>query len=472
MGAKMKRLIILIIMSMVSVWFFTSCSHDKNDHTSLKWITVGTGMPDNYNSWIEEVNPYLEEKIGVNIQMEVVPWGEWEDRRRSIVNSNEYFDILFTDQSRFNVEVRNNVFMDISTMLNESTTELYNLIPEEYWKVVSVDEKIYGVPTLKDCSFSEFFVWDKDIADKYGIDIYKTNDFKSMYIELKRVKEGEGVAPFFMTYKGADVLLDMNFDDLGVGPFIGISYDDNTKTVVNPLEDESILSQLDMVHKMYTEGIINSDAPTSDDTPKYKMVFLAQGWSGAAKTTWGPNSGIENCEATQFGHTVMSNKTIQGSINGIYSKSKNSDKALALLQLINTDTKLRDLFYYGVEGDNFQYVSNEKVERLSTDWTMAGYTQGNFFIISPLVSEEFNQWEQVKELNENANPSPVLGFSPDLSKIEIEVANCNTVYKKYYSDFYTGARDPRELINIINAELAIAGWDKVQKEVQSQIDEF
>ena len=172
--------------------------------------------------------------------------------------------------------------------------------------------------------------------------------------------------PYFMSWVVASYFLDafLNYDDLSSGlPAIGVKYGDDSKTVVNPLDDEEILSNLDIVRKMYQEGIINGDAPTADDSSKYAMFFVAQGWSGAAKTTWGPNNGIANCSAVQYGNTVVSNTTVRGSINGIYSGCKHPDKALQLLNLVNTDSKVRDWFYYGAEGKDFEYTDDNKVHR-------------------------------------------------------------------------------------------------------------
>ena len=145
-------------------------------------------------------------------------------------------------------------------------------------------------------------------------------------------------------------------------------------------------------------------------------------------------------------------------------------KALQLLNLVNTDSKVRDLFYYGVEGSDFEYTDDGKVNRLTTDWGMAGYTQGTFFNVTQQAIETFNQWDEVKELNENATPSVLLGFNLDTSKIETELANCRAVYEKYYSEFFTGAQDPRELIKTIEKELETAGWETIRAEAQKQID--
>lgn len=442
-----------------------------DDTVTLKWIQVGNGMPANYDAWLSQINPYLEEKIGVNLDMEIVPWGDWDNRRSVITNSGEYFDILFTDQSRYNAEVTTGVLMDIKELLPEVAPDLYEMIPEDYWGAVTIGGGIYGVPTYKDSSVTEYFIWDKDIADKYSIDIENVNTFEDLYTAMKTIKEGEGGSPYYMSKSGADFLVTAYYDQLGAGLApLGVKYDDETKTVVNPLEDEDILSKLDVVHQMYLDGIINGDAPTADDANKYRTFFIAQGWSGAAESTWGPNNGIENCVAVQYGDTVVSNSTVRGSISAIYSGCEHPDKALELLQLVNTDSKVRDWLYYGVEGENFEYTEDGKVNKLNSDWSMAGYTQGTFFAVSQLADTEVNQWDEVRALNESATPSIMIGFDMDTSSIETELANCRAVYEKYKSEFFTGAQDPRELVQTIHDELEAAGWETIREEAQKQID--
>ena len=101
---------------------------------------------------------------------------------------------------------------------------------------------------------------------------------------------------------------------------------------------------------------------------------------------------------------------------------------------------------------------------------MAGYTQGTFFNVTQTDDVDFNQWDEVKELNENAKPSVMIGFNLDTSEIETELANCRAVYEKYYSELFTGAREPKEMVETINEELEKAGWDTIREEAQKQID--
>jgi putative aldouronate transport system substrate-binding protein len=446
---------------------------DSNTNTdeivTLKWIQVGNGMPTNYEAWQKHINEYLAEKIGVNIDVEVVSWGDWDNRRDVIINSGEYFDILFTDGTKYGAAAKLGAFLDISELVKTSAPDLYKYIPEDYWQAVSVDGKIYSVPTYKDSSATQFFVWDKAIAEKYGVDYQNQVTFASLTDKMKEIKDGEGSAPFVLALNGSDVVYS-TYDGMGAGlPAIGVKFNDDTRTVVSVLEQEDVLSQLDVLHQWYKEGIINADAPTLAETPSYRIAFTAQGWASAAKTTWGPNMGVE-AVAAQIGDTIVSNDTVRGSLNGVYSGTKYPEKCLEFLQLVNMDPYVRDAFYYGLEGENFNYDANGEVEKLNNDWGMAGYTQGTFFNVTKLAGTEINQWDEVKELNTNAKPSVLLGFSLDTTKIETEIANSRAVYEKYRSELMTGAKEPRALVKQLRTELDAAGFQTVIDEAQAQIN--
>lgn len=67
----------------------------SDDIVTLKWIQIGGGQPDNYDAWKEHINEYLADKIGVNIDVEIISWGDWEKRRSTIINTGEDYDIIF-----------------------------------------------------------------------------------------------------------------------------------------------------------------------------------------------------------------------------------------------------------------------------------------------------------------------------------------------------------------------------------------
>ena len=102
---KTRKIIALGLAAVMTAGMLTGCggseskenaSNDKGEEVvTLKWVTIGNGMPSNYDSWIGKVNDYIGEKIGVNLEMEVIPWGDWDNRRNITISTNEPYDIIF-----------------------------------------------------------------------------------------------------------------------------------------------------------------------------------------------------------------------------------------------------------------------------------------------------------------------------------------------------------------------------------------
>ena len=439
---------------------------------TLKWILIGNEQPKNYDAWVANINPYLEEKIGVNIEVEVVSWGDWGTRTGNIINTNEPFDIIHTNSGSYYNQVSLGALLDITDLVKTAAPDLYAYIPEMYWRAASVAGKYYSVPTYKDSSATWYYIWDMDVAEELVPNYKDIHSYEDMAKALYAVKEAKGEAPFAMMKDGAKHIMDV-YDQMGTGlPAIGVRWDDESMTVVNPLEQEDILVQLDAVHEMYKAGLINADAPNLDQVPTYHVVSTGQGWPMAAKTVWGPNMGVEDrAEAVQVGDTMLNASTVCGSLNAISASCEHPEKALEFLQLVNLDSYVRDAFFYGLEGDDFTYTEDGKVQKKDEPtWPMAGYAQGTFFTVSMMADQEFNQWDEVKALNEQAKPSVLLGFSFDDSNVESEMANCRSVFSKYSAEFFTGAKDPRELVKKMSEEFKTAGLDAIIAEAQKQID--
>ena len=298
-------------------------------------------------------------------------------------------------------------------------------------------------------------------------------DLGTLTETLTAMKDSKGEASFPLNQNGATWVA-FEYDNLGTGLLpIGVRYDDKEAKVVSVLEQEDIQASLDTFHEWYQAGIINSDAATKPEENNYKPCSVAQGWSGAAVTTWGPNMGVE-AAVTKLGPTIISNDTVRGSMSCISANCANPEKALQLLELVNTDSYVRDLLYYGVQGDDWDYTDDSKewVHRNNANWTMAGYTQGSFFAVTPTDDFDFNQYDEVKELNENASPSVMLGFSLDTTNFKDQLTNCVAVYERYKGELLTGTRATDEIVPQIMSEMRAAGFDEIVAQCQEQVDAF
>ena len=386
----MKK-VLSVLLTLAMVLGMVGMASAEGDVVTLKWVTVGGSMPTNYDAWLAQINPYLAEKIGVNVDVEVIGWGDWDNRRNMIISTNEPYDIIFGNSGTYNNDVQMGAYYEITEeMLAEYAPGLMELIPSAYWDACRVDGLIYAVPTYKDSSMTNYFVWDKELLDANGLDASEGHTLEAIEPILYELKDKTSNTVYPLNSNGATYLLSV-YDQMSTGlPAIGVRIDDTEYKVVATLEQEDIMTSLSLLHKWYNDGIINADAATHAESNKYNVCSVAQGWPSAAITTWGPNMGVE-AVAYQFGQTIASNETVQGSLNSISINCPYPEKALQLLDIINTDTYVRDLFYYGVEGENWEYTEDGRVHKINAEWTMAGYTQATFFNVSLTDDMDFNQ---------------------------------------------------------------------------------
>ena len=466
----MKKYLALVL-SIVMLFTMVSLA-SAEDVVTLKWVMVGNGMPTNYDAWLEQINPYLAEKIGVNVEMEIIPWGDWDNRRNVIINTGEKFDIIFGNMGTYNNDVKLGAYQEITEeMLKANAQGLLDLIPADYWDACSVEGKIYAVPTYKDSSMTYYFVWDKELLDEHKIDASNAHSLAEIEPILKELKDKTPNPVFPQHSNGATYLLS-EYDGMAAGlPAIGVHMEDKDMKVVAVLEQEDVMNSLKTLNSWFKEGYINQDAATHQEGDKYNVCNVAQGWPAAAKTVWGPNMGKE-AQAVQFGDTWLSNETVQGSLNSISVNCEHPDKALALLNLVNTDSMVRDWLYYGVKGDNWDYAADGRVHKNNSEWSMAGYTQGTFFNVTQLDDVDFNQWDEVKELNGKAKPSVLLGFFFDTTEVQDEIASCVEIFNRYKSEILTGTNDPEVAVPEMMKEMRAAGFDKIVEAAQTQIDAF
>ena len=123
----------------------------------------------------------------------------------------------------------------------------------------------------------------------------------------------------------------------------------------------------------------------------------------------------------KVGDTILSNETVRGSLNMVSINTKYPEKCLQLLDLINTDTKLRDMFYYGEEGVNFRVhrrrQGTQDQQRLGDGRLHTGFllhsNTGGYRRVQPVG--------RIKELNEQAVSSVMLDLHSTRQKCQINL---------------------------------------------------
>ncbi|MCL2127509.1 MAG: ABC transporter substrate-binding protein [Treponema sp.] len=466
----MKKKFALLL---AAVFFLGACAGAKKGPPALIWWMIGTTQP-GFNEDLKIISDYTEEKIGVRLDIRQAGWGDSAQRFTTIINSGEYFDIMFTDGGSYNRFTALGAFEDLTELVPAEAPGLWDYIPEVLWEGVKVRGRIFSVPTYKDSSITGYYFWDHAYVEKYGIDLEQSG---WAYLDqvFRRMKEGEGAARFYpmVLARSSNNFIYALYDDLSADfPPLGVRLDDSRRRVVNVLEQPDLLETYRYFHRWYSDGIINPDANMIDEVPKNRPFFMAQAWPSASYS-YAISEGVERYDPVRFFGPCYSTSSIQGSMNALSVNSKYKKEALQLLQLVNSDSKLRDMLHVGIEGKHFEYTGEgPAVRRLRTDWPLVNYQQGSYFIETPLDTVPPGYWDEVRRQNEEAVPSVMLGFMMDIEPVLNEVISCRNAWEKYKTDLDTGAADPDAVLPRVIAELKACGFDLVAAEAQRQVDNF
>ena len=303
---------------------------------TLIWWTVGGTPADDFEDAVAEISDYIEEKIGVRMEVKIAGWSDYETKMNNIINTGEYFDIMFVNNKNYTKFVNLNALEDITDLVQTEAPDLYDFVPQELWTGAEVKGSIYAVPTYKDSSLTQFWMLDDSYVQKYDIDVESIKDFETLDPVVRKIKEGEGKS-FYPLQLHRGGLWNGFFNDYdgltaGLDP-IGVKMDDKSRTVVCTLEQDDIKENLNYLHSWYQDGIINPDANVVTEQAKGAIFANAQAWP-ASVTTFETQYGVEKFDMTKVYGPVYSTNTIRASMNAISANSKYKKEALKLLQLI------------------------------------------------------------------------------------------------------------------------------------------
>mgnify|MGYP004683891131 FL=1 len=469
---KIKKLIALATTALVGASIFAGCSSTatskKSDVVTLKWYTIGS-EPKDLQLVEDEANKYLEEKIGVNIDMNFIDYGEYSQKLGVIINSGEAYDLAFTCSwaGDYLGNARKGAFLDLTPYLDNIGSEMKEAIDDRFWSGAEVDGGIYAVPNQKEICTAPMWVFTKEYVDKYNIPYTELHSLEDLEPWLKLIKENEpDVTPLYIT-KGFSA--PQYFEQL-VDP-VGIEYEDDSLVVKNMFETDKMKSTLETLRKYYQAGYINADSATAQDDKSVKRFVTKGDGQPYAEVLWSKDLKYD-VVASQITDSYITNASTTGSMIAVSKNSKNPDKAVEFLNLLNTDEYIRNLLNYGIEGTHYESVNDKQIKLTdkASDYSVGYYTLGNLFITKVLDNEPETKWDEFQEFNDAAKESAVLGFKFDTSKVTNEIAAINNVLEEFKSTIYSGSVDVDEYLDKLNKKLKDQGIDRVIEEMQTQLD--
>jgi putative aldouronate transport system substrate-binding protein len=363
--------------------------------------------------------------------------------------------------------------------LKKQGTGLTKLIPAKYLDATKINGKIYGIPNYQIMGMTKGFSVKKSLADKYKLDPAKIKSLADFEPLLAQIKKNETINPILVetttnTFAFWDKTKPYFYDQVLNNLFV--RSDDKTMKVVSQFDLKEYVDQAKLLHSWYNKGYFPKDIASIKD-----VRSEANSGNYALTPIGNMKPGNEAEVAASLGYPVVDVATtnayvqtgsVLSTLNAISSTSKNPEKAMQLLNLINTDKDLYNLLCHGIEGTHYTKVDANTVKAIAdggydpnTDWEFACQFNGYY-----REGQKPGIWEETIKVNESAAPSPIIGFVFDPTPVKTQVAQMTSTMSMYLPGLNTGTVDPAKAIPELQAKLKAAGQDKVIAEAQKQID--
>lgn len=456
------------------------------DPVELSWYVVGKPQKD--TALVEDaVAKYLKDSLNCTVKINYFDWGAYEQKMNVMIATGDKFDLCFTAnwQVNFIQNAGKGAWADISELVDKYAPKSKEKFGK-YLDACKVNGKLYGLPyNMSGFGAVGAAFIRKDMIDKYKLDVNSLKSYKDLEPFYDQILANEkGITPLCMAGNISFYNFWYDQPDMSI-PSLGVKYDDTTGTVVNtdidPLatKDRELIRSWNLKGYMRKDGVSVKDINTEMKTKKYAsaIVGYVPGWVENAQINWGMD-----LVAVPLGTKPLLNTTsITQSCTAVSSTSKNPERAVMLLEQVNTDAKLLNLLAFGIEGKHYEVVDGsdpiikiiKQPDGVTTETN--GYkTNTEWMFGDPwmLYSDVKNRKELVeaqKKATDNCIVSPINGFTFDNSPVKTQVAQLTAIYNEFKNVWASGSADLAKF-PAYQDRLNKAGLEDVQKEMQKQIN--
>lgn len=426
------------------------------------------------------INNYLAEK-GKNIEITLTDVGSGEyTEKANLALANKEINLLWTASWEGTIGtndlVPQNAVYDLTNIL--PGTDLYKSMDEGQWEATKYNGKNYFIPVYKDNVEGYDIMFRQDLVDKFGWNISSVKSLKDIEPMLADAK-GDGLKYPFLTQKTAMFYrwyidkFDFFTADVNAN---WVAVDRASNSVVDTVTSAEYKEFVTLMAEWGEKGYISEDDVTKTTTD---TTTQTQDWA----ISWWTDVPVNDEADSRYGQDVsMAPATNRwahstSALGSCYCVTANSSEEQAkacvdFMGLLYTDSKLADIYTFGIEGEDFTYEGN-KVNQTSEKYNHSMWESASATIVTPLANEPDNKAELYKTFNGGAQTSCAAGFRFDKTPVEAEFTACRSVFDEYGFVLENGGvavADVDAKIAEYQQALDDAGYQKVLAEFQKQYD--
>ncbi|MCL1988041.1 MAG: extracellular solute-binding protein [Firmicutes bacterium] len=456
---------------------------------------------------VQAANARLAE-LGYNITISPI-WGDWgagQSMQMALDTGDTSIDIVFTSSWDVlyvsNANRGNFVRLDNpeNNLLERFGQEMRAAIPQSLWEGFvaegSLGRGIYAVPGHKD--YAQLYAWDVNVELLEDLG-FSFDDFDWSYATLfdpmflaamEAFQDRFGTGSFPLLFEPETFMrhvTNSDFDVTGLGVF-HFGFDPTNPALparpqIRPnLVNDDYLRALEQIHYFFNRGFIDpriaipGEASPAIENARATGNFLFSSTTYAyGHTELATQQRGRDTRFPPMSLPILSTVSVTGSGYAISIFSQQQEQAMRFLNAWYTDPQLATILTYGVDGLHFETNADGTItldQDMRSQFAPWRNGTGNIFILPPLDVEGPGFFERFNEYNQAGIPTALLGFVFDETPVINEMAALRNVVAEFQTTITTGAVDPAtqgtEFLNRLNAN----GLERVQAELDSQIDAF
>ena len=457
---------------------------DGEDSEILMYFPGANSNPASLEEVENALNEILATRMDGHLKIQILEWGAYADQYNLMLSSGEDVSLIFAPSGRYRTYAGKGQIQPITDIYEKyiptAVTEMGKYIDACYY-----GEELYGLPTFRNMAQGTGFVCRKDLLEETGISIDSVKTWEDVEKILIAVKEKHpemdlicnGLAKMGIV----DGIVTTAFDKIQSG--VGQTFDGDGTKVVNIYATEEFRKICDMAYEWNQKGYFMSDATTNADT-RNSLVAAGNTFGYIVGTMY---PGFLTQETTSCGYEMVGayiGEPVLTTYNAgahqwlIPTACRTPEKALTVLEMLYSDPAAQNLFYYGIEGKDYEIKDEtngligypEGVDSTNVGWANQTWITGNGSIAYVWETEEIGVWDELKKFNDNAVLSPMYGFTYDSSNVTNEITAITNVEDKYLVILKCGAADVDATLAQFLDELEAAGIQNVMNDVQTQLD--
>ncbi len=224
----------------------------------------------------EYVAKYIQERTGFNVEYELLPAENADEKLNLLVSSKDNYDLVKLNAAQFYNLASAGALEPIDELLESHGNYIKQSIKQESFGSATIDGKIFGIPeTGAGVSIGEELVVRQDWMDELGLSTPTTAD--ELYNVLKTIKEKKKVIPLTMSK-------DSLYGDIATTFGILTDWKEVDGKLLHRAEQPEMKEYITFMNKLYKEGLLDTETPIN--TAQKSIEKFSGGNAAMYKLAW------------------------------------------------------------------------------------------------------------------------------------------------------------------------------------------